>query len=407
MQSQSIPAVMTGINHWVVWRYEEREGKRTKVPYCVATGKRASTTEPADWTVYEAALACSKRYDGIGFVFNTDDPLVGIDLDGCRDGETGVIQDWARAIIGLLDSYTEVTPSGTGVHILCRGHLPPGGRRKGKVEIYETGRYFTVTGERLEERPREPEERSEALLVFHDSVFGEPREPARPANGRAAILPDQWKIIEQVLRHPDGAPLWRGENLNHPSDSEADWDLCGLVAWFAGPDAALIESVVRQSNRQREKWDTPRGAATWIGQTIANRLRTKMRFFDWSRPATEQRYEPTAYQEPEDNPFVVLGRFVVGRKQNRVAPVALEPEALYGLPGEVVSTIDPHTESHPAAVLASFITGMGCLIGRSPHIYRDGGRQTVNEFAVLVGLTAVPPDLPATGPHSNCPARPT
>nr|MBA2708344.1 hypothetical protein [Gemmatimonadaceae bacterium] len=73
----------------------------------------------------------------------------------------------------------------------------------------------------------------------------------------------------------------------------------------------------------------------------------------------------------------------------REAPEDLEPEALYGLAGDVVRAIKPSTESHPAALLASFIAEVGCMMGRGPHVYRDGARHACNEFVNLVGLSGV------------------
>lgn len=68
-------------------------------------------------------------------------------------------------------------------------------------------------------------------------------------------------------------------------------------------------------------------------------------------------------------------------------PENLEPEALYGFAGDLIRAIEPHTESHPAALLASFLIGAGVRLGREPHVYRDGARHAGNEFALLVGLS--------------------
>jgi primase-polymerase (primpol)-like protein len=99
--------------------------------------------------------ACKEHgYGGIGFVFTPEDDLCGVDLDGCLDPETGEIEGWAQEIIEELDSYTEISPSGTGVHVLVRGTLPAGRNRKGRFEAYDRGRYFTVTGRHLAGTPR-------------------------------------------------------------------------------------------------------------------------------------------------------------------------------------------------------------------------------------------------------------
>ena len=126
------------LRQWVCWLSEERDGKLTKIPYSPLTGGKASSTNPATWAGYsEAVVAYKERGDcGIGFMFTKEDEFVGVDLDHCLDSETGEVEDWAREIIHELDSYTEVSPSGTGVHILLSAMLPDGRNRKGPIEIY-------------------------------------------------------------------------------------------------------------------------------------------------------------------------------------------------------------------------------------------------------------------------------
>ena len=157
-----IPYALRSAPRWGVWRYEERDGKATKVPYSVVTGKRASSTNPADWTSFDLAAAYflrQRRHDGLGFVLGAG--WAGVDLDKCRNPETAELTAWAAKIVSDLASYTETSPSGTGVKIFVRGALPEGisGRRKGKlpaydgsdegvIEAYSAARYFTVTGVR-------------------------------------------------------------------------------------------------------------------------------------------------------------------------------------------------------------------------------------------------------------------
>ena len=110
----------------------------------------------------------------MGFVFTYDDPFVGIDLDKCRDAETGKTEDWAQKVIDDLNSYTEISPSGTGYHIIVKGKMPEdGANRKGRLEVYEKGRYFTVTGDHVEGTPEAINERQEALNAVC------PRQPLR------------------------------------------------------------------------------------------------------------------------------------------------------------------------------------------------------------------------------------
>ncbi|WP_145279555.1 hypothetical protein [Tautonia plasticadhaerens] len=128
-------------------------------------------TDPASWHTFDEALAAArKRSDlaGVGFAFAESDPFAGIDLDDCRDATTGGLEPWAQSIVDEINSYTEVSPSGTGVKLFVRGGLPGvKGKRKGNIEVYCRDRYFTVTGHHLPDTPTTIEARQEALVVGH------------------------------------------------------------------------------------------------------------------------------------------------------------------------------------------------------------------------------------------------
>jgi len=147
----SIPDELKVLKQWVNWRPEQRSGdsKPTKIPVNPRTGRLASSTNADTWTDFSSA--CERAHSsngqlGIGFVFTPNDPYVGVDLDHCRDPVTGEMDEWAQEIIDVLNSYTEISPSGTGVKIICKGTKPGTRSRKGKIEMYEHSRYFTVTG---------------------------------------------------------------------------------------------------------------------------------------------------------------------------------------------------------------------------------------------------------------------
>jgi putative DNA primase/helicase len=149
--TENIPEQLTERPQWVCWRLEMRGGKPTKVPYIAGTNSRASSTDLLTWSSFEYALAAYEAgeppYDGIGFVFCSADPLAGIDLDGCRDPETGEVAPWAQKIVAdASEGYVEASPSGTGVHIIVKGRVRDGGLRRGPVEMYSRDRFFTITG---------------------------------------------------------------------------------------------------------------------------------------------------------------------------------------------------------------------------------------------------------------------
>jgi putative DNA primase/helicase len=149
----AIPDDLKELDQWVLWRREERNGKQTKVP-CQPNGKLASSTDSKTWRSFSEICAAwqqkPKKFAGIGFVFTSDDPLSGIDMDDCLD--SGVLKPCARLVVERFhDTYSEVSPSGKGIKIFAKGKLPGGGKRKDfgdhAIEMYDQGRFFTITGQ--------------------------------------------------------------------------------------------------------------------------------------------------------------------------------------------------------------------------------------------------------------------
>jgi putative DNA primase/helicase len=135
----SIPKELIERRRWVCWQIEYREGRPTKVPINPQTGARASSTDPQTWSDYATAVKARERLrlNGVGFVFSASDPYIGIDLDNCRNPETGEIAPKALKIVKLLNSFTEISPSGCGLHIFVRGKLPLGGNRRNGIGWWE------------------------------------------------------------------------------------------------------------------------------------------------------------------------------------------------------------------------------------------------------------------------------
>lgn len=148
---ENIPDELRRRPQWVVWKYEKRGDDYTKVLYIAGGVGRAKSTDLMTWRTLEEAVqalrASSCRYDGIGFVFCSADPFVGVDLDDCRNPETGEIAGWAQKIIDSFGDVVllEASPSGCGVHLITKGTCKDGINTK-SVEVYGQDRFFTVTG---------------------------------------------------------------------------------------------------------------------------------------------------------------------------------------------------------------------------------------------------------------------
>ena len=268
-QFAAVPDELKRLRQWVVWRYLARNGKRTKVPFRASLPQaEASTTDPSTFGEFgeamEAYLDQANRLDGIGFVFTTDDGIAGIDLDNCLDDQ-GRLLDWAREYASRIVGYGEKSPSGRGVKFFVRGSVPDGkGRKlqrlgpdgKGAIEVYDRGRYFTVTGVGLDDDHRELGDGSRALDLLHAEWF--PPKASRPRTAASAPLAlDDQVIIEKASRASNGAKfsrLFGGSIDGHPSKSEADLALCSHLAFWTGGDVEAIDRLFRQSALCDDKW---------------------------------------------------------------------------------------------------------------------------------------------------------
>jgi putative DNA primase/helicase len=261
LSPENIPQNLKALRHWVVWRYEHRKGKWTKPLFNANSGAYASSTDPATWSDYETALATYQKggVDGIGVALTADLGIVGVDLDHCYNPQTKSFEPWATTIIDHFNSYTEASPSGTGVRIFVKGKLPAGGRKKGNIEIYSTGRYLTLTGRVLKAyQVRTIEARQAEIDAFLAEHFPEPKAENRAgaaSNGNGHL--SDHEILEIGLRAKNGdklKDLLSGNCNGYPSASEAEMAFCSLLKFYT-QDGVQIDRIYRGSRLFRDKWD--------------------------------------------------------------------------------------------------------------------------------------------------------
>jgi putative DNA primase/helicase len=270
----AIPEELKTLRQWVVWQ-------GNKIPVNPKSGNYAASNNPKTWGTFDQAWDYYERHkpqgcQGIGFMFSADDPYTGIDLDKCINPETAEMESWAKDIIKEMDSYTEISPSGTGVHIFVRGELPPGGKRKGQIEMYAHSQYFTMTGNHFGQTSNTIEERDGELKALHGRVFAkaESKFPAEPTSNPSIELSDQ-DLIAKAKAAANGdrfTKLWQGDYSGYPSQSEADLALCSMLAFWTGKDAEQMDRLFRQSGLFRKKWDEKHyGDGSTYGQGIVNK----------------------------------------------------------------------------------------------------------------------------------------
>lgn len=276
----NIPAELRARPQWVVYALEDRGDRRadgsvrlSKVPYRAdGSGRRASSTNAGHWGTFAQAIAClsapRSRYSGVGYVFSADDPFTGVDLDNCCP-TPGELERWAVGIVELLGSYAEFSPSGTGVHIVVQGDKPDKRCKKvgyggdGRdVEVYDSGRFFCMTGDRLPDTNPEVQERTEELTKLYEMLFPE-KPPAgkptrRPPSGEASEKSDD-SLLGLAFNAANGSKfqsLWAGNTSEYDGDeSRADLALCCELAFWTDRDPARMGRLFRRSGLMRPKWD--------------------------------------------------------------------------------------------------------------------------------------------------------
>lgn len=266
---------------WVLWKYEIRKQRLTKVPY-QPTGEHASTADPRTWSDFDMVAKAFEEdgsgYDGIGFLITSN--MVGIDLDKCIHGDR--VEAWAAEIIRKFSpGFGERSPSGRGFHLLCVGSAQWAGKRGGpgnRLEVYgkTSKRYFTATG-RLIGRNNTLQNRQTALDWLHAKYFRRPDPPkSQPRKHQHDWIDEE--LIARAITAKNGEKFkklfqgnWRDD---YPSQSEADLSLCSLLSFWCG-NPEQTDRLFRQSKLMRDKWDSRRGNDTYGAQTIRRALTTR------------------------------------------------------------------------------------------------------------------------------------
>lgn len=307
---ENIPVELQQIPQWVCWKAKPKNnGKVDKIPFDPKTGRAASSTDEKTWGDFEQALSAYQNgsgYAGIGVVLNGG-PFIGVDLDDCYNS-AGEVESWARDIINRLNSYTETSPSGKGVRIFLRGTLNRPGRRKGKIECYNNGRFLTVTGHRVKGTLAFVMDRYEEIDAFHREFIARPESNQKPPELTGSVDLDDIDLISKASKSKNGAlfaRLYSGDWSGYPSQSEADLALCNLLAFWTGCDADQMERIFRQSGLYREKDDKH---PTYLRDTIQKAINGCKEVYTGGRTSPAQDFaldwdavigsEPEPGQEP-------------------------------------------------------------------------------------------------------------
>jgi putative DNA primase/helicase len=308
-QHRQIPKALRKLPRWMGTRYQARkDGKRDKPPHRVRRGLsivKADKTEPDNWATFDEALEAYERgdVDAIGFVITESDPFFLVDCDGVIDTDTGELHPAAAEVIHALCSYTEVSCSGTGVHVIGTGAKPDYARCRSKtlgfdLEVYDSKRFVVLTGARIsatttiEAREQVLDELCRKLWKPHSGAHSTPN---GHSDSHAGV--DDEELLERARRARTGARFRqlydRGDTSRYASQSEADFALLNaLIFWTAG-DRERIIRLFRASALYRE--DKHRG---YVESSTNNALASYVGSFYKPRSVSRARREEPSKADP-------------------------------------------------------------------------------------------------------------
>jgi len=227
-----------------------------KEPY-QPNGKHASVSNPKTWLTFEeAAGAVERGCDGIGRMMHGDDGYVLIDLDHVI--VNGELTPEAQADVAKLDSFTEISSGGDGLHVWVRATLPEAGRKRAGREMYMAKRFVVMTGRHLEGTPTTIEDRQTETLELFNRWFPRKATPKGSLPQTDVELTDG-DLLYGVFGASNGGRMlavWNGDTSGYDSTSEADLALCGALAYWGGSAEQIERLWLSSPLGEREKTQT-------------------------------------------------------------------------------------------------------------------------------------------------------
>jgi hypothetical protein len=412
-----VPQQLKNKPNWVLWKLASVSGKITKVPYKLDFKNAAASTRPEDWSDYKSVVAQVMREGGItenrgiGRVVQKGERIVGVDLDGCRDPQTGAISQWAEDLVESLNSYCEITPSQTGIRIWVIGDLPAGDKvfnldpsvgfygSKVKIEIFTDARYFTVTGQSIYDAPlaerdlTEPFDLINAIRRKHPV----PKKAKSTATTSAATTSTEATVQIEKLGQFETSKyeiFTRGEiasnspfviqnhlgKLEYSSQSEADFAFATVLAYQHKGDREKMAADFRESPLYRDKWERLEGPT--FDKVLASIDLTASTPEPAPLAAVPER---TISQEEID--ASIDEEFPVYRLGEQSGPL-WDDAWMFGVAGDIVHKAGKYCEAHPAGMYLDLIVSLGNIMGRHAHFKVGASKHFTNEFMIRVGNTS-------------------
>lgn len=313
----NIPDELKQLKNWCVWKFEKRNGKRTKIPFNAETGEFAKSNDKSTWSSYENAVN-AEGVDGIGFFF--EPPYLGIDIDDIDDDlhrfkQGDKLDNIVSEFNEAFKSYTEVSPSGNGLHIIVKGKIPGSRRRKGNIEMYDSGRFFTMTGKNIGKYKDVTEVSEQVFKTIYNKYLPDNTVKYPTTNNYQQNIHNlsEIDVINEIYKSKQAKlfdDLMKGNyEPYYTSHSEADMALANILAFWCARDYTQMDSIFRQSNLYRDKWDEKRKNSTYGEQTLFKAINEANNIY-------------TPKQQTEDNPLrYALSKLFNNQEETKEYPI--------------------------------------------------------------------------------------
>lgn len=293
---KQIPSELKELKQWCFFKLipDPKRDKQKKVPFNAYNGEFGKSNDESTWSDFETAVSAKEKFngDGIGFYFKA--PYLGIDIDNVsNDLERFKLGDIEQNIIyefiETFKSYSEISVSGTGLHIIAKGELPGNRRRKNNVEAYTSGRFFTMTGNSISKYDDINEPSQASLKRVYKKYLDDDKVVNLFSNAVSDLDLTESEIISRIHSSNNKETFMMfmngGWEKEYTSQSEADLAFAGLLAFWCGRDYVKMDSIFRQSSLMRDKWDEKRGKTTYGEGTLYKVINEKTDVYRGKRKA--------------------------------------------------------------------------------------------------------------------------
>lgn len=284
---QNIPQELRNLKQWGLFelKWVEARKKNTKIPINPYDGSAGKSNDPNTWSDFDTAMRALndiERADGLAFYFTNG--YVGLDIDHIDSN----LEDWragdndpnnlVNKFKDLTDNtYMEVSQSGTGIHAIFKGKIPGKRRRKGNYEMYQTGRFFALTGNNIIPDPTIKSMSDDEMKALYEFLFGKDN-VVQLHSETDNITPVDLSVVEIIKRAENSAKtgtrftmfMKGGWEQFYSSHSEADMAFANDLAFWTGRDFHKMDTIFRNSSLMREKFDEKHGAVTY-GTSLLNK----------------------------------------------------------------------------------------------------------------------------------------